>query len=60
MKDFDFKAALAELEKIAGQAEDPATSLDDIDKYLSRSKELISACREYLRKAREKAGQLDA
>jgi hypothetical protein len=28
--------------------------IEDIDKYIKRSEELISACREYLRGVREK------
>lgn len=55
MEDFNYKEALEELEKIAQKVEDPATALGDIDKMIARSDELIAACREYLRSAREKA-----
>lgn len=55
MKDFDYKKALEELEAIAVKVEDPSTSLGDIDKLIARSDELVAACREYLRSAREKA-----
>ncbi len=51
---FDYAAAVAELEKIAAKVEDPQTPLDDIDKYLKRSEELIASCRGYLRGVREK------
>lgn len=53
MKEFDYAKAVEELEAIAVKAEDPATGIDDIDKYIKRSQELISACRAYLRGARE-------
>lgn len=55
MENFNYKEALAELEKIAQKVEDPATGLEDIDKYIARSEALIAACREYLRNAREAA-----
>lgn len=46
---FDYSAAMAELERIAGKVEDPSTALEDIEKYIRRSDELIAQCREYLR-----------
>lgn len=57
MEKFDYAKAMAELEEIAARIEDPSTGLDDIDKYIKRSEELISGCRAYLRTARE---QIDA
>ena len=51
---FDYSKAIVELEAIAAKVEDPKTGIDDIDKYIKRSEELISACREYLRGVREK------
>lgn len=57
MEKFDYAKAMAELEDIATRIEDPSTGLDDIDKYIKRSEELISGCRTYLRTARE---QIDA
>ncbi len=51
---FDYSKAIEELEAIAAKVEDPKTGIDDIDKYIKRSEELISACREYLRGVREK------
>ena len=51
---FDYNKAVEELEAIAAKVEDPKTGIDDIDKYIKRSEELISACREYLRGVREK------
>lgn len=57
---FDYAKAIAELEEIAAKVEDPATGLDDIDKYVRRTKELVEQCRGYLRSVREKVGQIDA
>ncbi|MGM9742480.1 MAG: exodeoxyribonuclease VII small subunit [Candidatus Cryptobacteroides sp.] len=59
MEKFDYNEAIAELERIAAQAEDPSTGIGDIDIYLKRSRELISSCRAYLRSARDKAEMLD-
>ena len=50
----DYTKAIEELEAIAAKVEDPKTGIDDIDKYIKRSEELISACRDYLRGVREK------
>lgn len=51
---FDYGKAIEELEAIAAKVEDPKTGVEDIDKYIKRSEELISACRDYLRGVREK------
>ena len=53
-ENFDYAKAMEELEAIAAKVEDPKTGIDDIDKYIKRSEELVSACRQYLRGAREK------
>ncbi len=58
MKEFNYTKALAELEDIAARAEDPSTGLDELDKYIKRSEELITACREWLRTARTKVETL--
>lgn len=55
---FDYTQALAELDRIAAQVEDPATALDDIDKLIKRSDELIAQCRNYLRTIRNKIQEL--
>ena len=55
---FDYSKAIEELEAIAAKVEDPKTGIEDIDKYIKRSEELISACREYLRGVREKVESL--
>ena len=57
MEKFDYNKAGEELESIAAKVEDPQTGIDDIDKYIRRSKELIEACMAYLRGAREKLEQ---
>ena len=57
---FEYTKAIEELEAIAARVEDPKTGLDDIDKYIKRSQELIEACRAYLRGAREKLDSLSS
>ena len=54
---FDYVKAVEELEAIAAKVEDPKTGIGDIDKYMKRSRQLLEACREYLRGAREKLEQ---
>ena len=54
---FDYKKAIEELEAMAAKVEDPNTGIDDIDKYMKRSQELVNACREYLRGVREESLQ---
>ena len=56
-QEFDYRKAIEELESIALKVEDPNTGIGDIDKYIKRSEELISACRAYLRGAREKLNE---
>ena len=51
---FDYAGAMAELEKIAQKVEDPSTALDDVEKYIRRSDELIAKCREYFRTMKTK------
>ncbi len=60
MNTFDYQKAMAELEKIAEKVEDPSTGLDDIDKYVKRTTELITSCRAYLRSVRDKVNEIDA
>ena len=55
---FDYNEAIAELEKIAVRVEDPATGLDEIDRCIKRSDELIGRCREYLRIVRNQIDTL--
>jgi exonuclease VII small subunit len=52
-EDFDYKEAVEELESIARKVEDPNTGIGDIDRYMRRSRELVEACRAYLRGARD-------
>ena len=56
---FDYSAAMAQLEAIAKKVEDPETALDEVDALVSRSKELVKQCREYLRGVKEKIDSLD-
>ena len=56
---FDYDAAVAELEAIAQKAEDPRTAVEDMEKMIRHSAELVQACRAYLRGAREKVAALD-
>ena len=58
-KAFDYAAAVDELEKIAARVEDPGTGIGDIDKYIGRAGELITACRKYLRTARAKTDSIE-
>ena len=59
MADFNYKEALKELEAIAVKVEDPATGVDDIDKYIARADALVKACREYLRSVRAAADDME-
>lgn len=52
MEEFNYAEAIAELEKIAAEVENPSTGIDDIDKYIRRSDELVAKCRAYFRAAR--------
>lgn len=59
MEKFDYKEAVARLEQILAKVEDPATGVDDIDKYVRQSEQLTARCREYLRGVREKVDAID-
>ena len=59
MNMFDYNKAIEELEQIALKVEDPSSSIEEIDKYLDRTRELAEACRAYLRTAREKVDQME-
>jgi exodeoxyribonuclease VII small subunit len=54
MEEFDYLKAVEALEQIAEKVEDPSTGLEDIDRYVKQSEELIAKCRAYLRTVREK------
>ena len=60
MDKFDYAKAVEELEIIASKVEDPSTGVDEIDKYIARTKELVELCRNYLRSEREKTETIDA
>jgi len=59
MEKFDYSEAVSRLEKIAEKVEDPSTGVDDIDKYVRETQDLVSRCREYLRSVREKLDTID-
>ena len=60
MKDkFDYAKAVEELEAIAAKVEEPQTGIDDIDRCIRRSEELIAACRAYLRGVRERLDDMN-
>ncbi len=59
METFDYNEAVAEIEAIAARVEDPNTGIEDMDKYIKRSEELIGKCRAYLRGAREKLSKTE-
>lgn len=54
MESFDYQKAVAALEEIAVKMEDPSTGLEDIDRYVKQSEELVAKCRAYLRTVRDK------
>ena len=56
---FDYAKAIAELEEIAANVENPETKLDDIDALVARSKELLDQCRKYLRTVKEKIDSIE-
>lgn len=53
MKNFDYNAAVAELEKIELRVQDPSTPLEETVKLLERSRTVVEECRNYLRSVRE-------
>lgn len=59
MEKFDYKEAVGRLEQILAKVEDPATGVDDIDKYVRQAEQLTARCREYLRGVREKVDAID-
>ena len=59
MEKFDYAKAVASLEEILAKVEDPATGIDDIDKYVHEAEELSARCRDYLRGVREKVDAID-
>lgn len=50
---FDYAKAMAKLEKMAVDAQNPATPLEDVGAMVKESKTLVKDCREYLRSLRE-------
>jgi len=60
MKKFDYAKAIAALEEIATKVEDPTTGVEEIDKYLVKTEELVKECRAYLRTAREAVDKIES
>ena len=54
MEGFDYNKAVWELEEMLQRAEDPSVGLDEIDKCIKRSAELVRECRTYLRTLKTK------
>ena len=59
MDEFDYNKAVKELEQIAAKVEDPATGIDDIDKYIKEASRLVAECRAWLRNSRDKVSVID-
>lgn len=59
METFDYTKAVASLEEILAKVEDPATGIDDIDRYVHQAEVLSARCRDYLRGVREKVDAID-
>ena len=58
MEKFDYEKAVEELEMIAARVEDPMTGISDIERYVNRTKELVGACRNWLRGTRESLDEI--
>ncbi|MCQ2177278.1 MAG: exodeoxyribonuclease VII small subunit [Bacteroidales bacterium] len=52
-EEFNYDAAMAELERIEAEVRNPSTPLPEIDVLIRRSSELVDSCRKYLRSQRE-------
>lgn len=59
MEQFDYGKAVRRLEEIADKVEDPSTGVNDIDKYIKETEELVGKCREYLRSVRKKLDAIE-
>lgn len=57
--EFDYTAAMAQLEAIAQKVEDPKTPLGEVGAMVKRSKDLVSACRTYLRTLHDDIDRID-
>lgn len=58
-EEFVYSDAVASLEKIASEVEDPSTGLEDIEKRIAEADKLVAQCRSYLRTARKKADSFE-
>ena len=56
--EFDYNAAVEELEKLASAVEQPGVPLPDVERSIRRADELIRACRDYLMGARTRLDEM--
>lgn len=54
MKEFDYKSAIGQLERLEREIQDPATPLDKVEELICKANAIVAECRQYLRSAREK------
>ena len=59
MEKFEYAKAVSALEEIAGKVGNPETRVEDMEALVAQSKELVSACRAYLRGIKEKIDKID-
>lgn len=53
MEQFDYAAAIRQVEEIIRKAEDPSTGIFESDKLIAQGRELLDRCHAYLRGQRE-------
>lgn len=58
MENFNYTEAVEELEKLVGKVEDPSTGIEEIERCIKRSDELIRLSRNYLRELQIKTDNL--
>jgi len=58
MEKFNYAEAIEELEGLVKKVEDPSTGIDEIDRCIKRSDELIRLGRNYLRELQDKTNSL--
>lgn len=54
MAEFDYNAAVADIEKLVQQMENPETGVEQAEKMSVKARELLEKCRAYLREERQK------
>lgn len=58
MENFNYTEAVEELEKLVKKVEDPSTGIEEIERCIKRSDELIRLGRNYLRELQIKTDNL--